>query len=231
MKSLSLRVALLIFTLSVPATADIISGSVTGRTAQTAGGTFVKLTVPLSNLFGPPDTVGNDNFQSPDLFGFDEDQDILLTAPLTVDVGASPIPAGTIVASHYIFFDPGPTEQVIGTVDFDSDILGIVTSTADLAASDFLANTGVNYLNPTNRGLEAGDSVTISGSQQILFDTVASSPGDYVRVLTAFSPAGAVPEPSSVTLLLSVLVLTALLLRKSMVRPSHGRNADRETGS
>jgi hypothetical protein len=89
---------------------------------------------------------------------------------------------------------------VIGTVNFDSNVLSIVTSTSKLAASDFLANTGVNYLNPANRGLEAGDSVTISGQRQILFDTTASSPGDYVRVLTAFSPRAStgVPEPGSV---------------------------------
>jgi hypothetical protein len=40
-----------------------------------------------------------------------------------VNVGSNPIPAGTIVASHYVFFDPGPSEHVIGTVDFDADIL------------------------------------------------------------------------------------------------------------
>ena len=129
------------------------------------------------------------SFQSPNLFKFDEDQSILLTSPLTVNVGYSTIPTGNFVASHYIFFDPGPSQRMTGTVNFDSDILGIITTTKDLAASDFLANTGVSYLNPGNRGLETGDSVTISGPRQILFDTVASSPGDYVRVLTAFSPA------------------------------------------
>ena len=215
MKKPSVVIALLVFGSSVPAIASIVGGDVTGGTALAAGGTFVKLTVPLSNPFGPPDSVGNDNFQSPNLFGFDEDQNILLTAPLTVDVGSSPIAAGTIVASHYIFFDPGPSEHVIGTVDFDADILGIITSTDTLAASDFLAHTGVNYLNPSARGLEAGDSVTINGPQQILFDTFASSPGDYVRVLTAFSPAAAAPEPGSVVMLGSGLVaLAALLGRK-----------------
>lgn len=127
-----------------------------------------------------------------------------------MNVGSSPIPAGTIVASHYVFFDPGPSEHVIGTVDFDADILGIT----DLAASDSLANTGVNYLNPGARGLEAGDSVTISGPRQILFDTFASSPGDYVRVLTAFSPAAAAPEPASLLLLGSGLMALAGLRRR-----------------
>ena len=106
---------------------------------------------------------------------------------------------------------------MIGTVNFDSDILGIITTTNDLAASDFLANTGVNYLNPGNRGLEAGDSVTISSPRQILFDTVASSPGDYVRVLTAFSPAASTPEPGSLVWLGSgLMALTGLRRRKSL---------------
>ncbi len=212
MKILGIAAAFLAMVFSCHA--SIISGTVTGGTAMMAGGTFVKLTVPLTNPFGTPDSVGNDNFQSPNLFGFDEDQNILLLAPLVLDVGTSPIPAGTIVASHYVFFDPGPTEHVIGTVNFDSDILGIITSTTNLAASDFLANTGVNYLNPGLRGLEAGDSVTISGTRQILFDTTASSPGDYVRVLTTYSPDAAAPEPGLPLLLATGLVAIVVLRRR-----------------
>jgi PEP-CTERM motif len=225
MRNHSVTVALLILTSSVPATATIIRGTVTGGTALTAGGMFVKLTVPLSNPFGPLDSVGDDNFQSPDLYGFDEDQNILLAAPLAVDVGTSPIPAGTTVASHYVFFDPGPTQNIVGTVNFDSDVLAIITSTARLAASDFLANTGINYLNPGDRGLEAGDSVTISGARQILFDTTASSPGDYVRVLTTFSPTAATPEPGSLALLGGGLVVLAFILRTvpGARRPSHDK--------
>ena len=204
---------------AMPVGATIISGTVTGGSAKAAGGTFVKLTVPLANPFGPPNSVGNDNFQSPNLFGFDEDQNIVLAAPLTVDVGSSPIPVGTTVASHYIFFDPGPAEQVVGTVNFDAPVLAILTSTGTLAASDFLAKTGVNYLNPTLRGLEAGDSVTISGPNQILFDTFASSPGDYVRVLTAFSPGAATaPEPGGLALLASGLAGLMRIARKKRHR-------------
>ena len=211
MNKLNLVLASVALAFSLPAAATITGGTVTGGTAQTGGGTFVKLTVPLSNPFGPADSVGNDNFQSPDLYGFDEDQNILLTAPLVVDVGSSPIPAGTTVASHYVFFDPGPTLHVIGTVDFDAPILGIITSTTHLAASDFLANTGVDYLNPGARGLEAGDSVTINGPDQILFDTFASTPGDYVRVLTAFSPAAAVPEPDAAGMMAGGMLAFGLL--------------------
>ena len=189
--------------MSLPAAATIIGGSVTGGTAASAGGTFVKLTPPLSNPFGSPNSVGNDNFQSPNLFGFDENQNIVLGAGLSADILAgAPLVAGDTVASHYIFFDPLSTLHMMGTVNFAFAIVAVLTTTGTLAASDFLANTGINYLNPTLRGLEAGDFVTISGAQQITFDTSASSPGDYIRVLTAFSPSAvsSVPEPSTLAL-------------------------------
>jgi len=192
--------------------ATIIGGTVTGGSALAAGGTFVKLVPPLPNLFGPPNSVGDDNFQSPNLYAFDEDQNVVLAAPIVVDVGGSPIPAGTTIASHYVFFDPGPSQRIIGTVDFDADVLAIITATTDLANSDFLASNGVNYLNRGLRGLEAGDSVTISGPRQILFDTTASTPGDYVRVLTTVSP-GAVPEPPSLVLIALGLTLLGLSRR------------------
>jgi hypothetical protein len=109
-------------------------------------------------------------------------------------------------------------QSIIGTVDFNSDVLALITSTTNLANSDFLANTGVNYLNPGARGLEGGqDSVTISGPRQILFNVVASSPGDYIRVLTAFSPPDEVviPEPGSTALLgLGLSGLAVLSLRR-----------------
>jgi hypothetical protein len=191
------------------ASATIVSGAVTGGTAQTAGGAFVKLTPPLSNPFGPPNTVGLDTFQSPNLYGFDELQNVTLAGPLSVDVGISPIAAGTIVSSHYILFDPGPLQHVVGTVDFDADVVGILTSVSDLGASDFLADPQVTYLNPGGRGLSVGDSVTISGARQIRFDTTASSPGDYVRVLTS-----ATPEPDTDELLILAFGGLAAFVRR-----------------
>jgi hypothetical protein len=202
---------------------------VTGGSAQAAGGVFAKLTPPLANPQGAPNSVGNNTFQTPNLYGFDEDQNIVLSAPLVVDVGSSPLPAGSTIASHYVFFDPGPSQSIVGTVDFDSDVLAIITGRANLANSDFLANTGVNYLNPGARGLEGGDLVTISGPRQILFETSASTPGDYVRVLTTFSPGGetVIPEPGSAALIfIGFTAVAALALRaRSRSRLSPGRSS------
>jgi hypothetical protein len=199
--------------LVLPLSATIISGTVTGGTAFTAGGTFEKLLPPLNNPYGPPNSVGRNTFEWPNLYGFDEDQNIVLQADLVADVGTTLLPAGITVASHYIFFDPRNTRSIIGTVDFDSEVLAIITSRGNLTASDFLANTGVTYLSPGARGLEGRDAVTISGTQQISFMATASSPGDYVRVLTAFSPA-AVPEPASVFLFGSGLIGLSWLIRR-----------------
>jgi hypothetical protein len=169
------------------AVATVTGGAVVGESPEPKG-SFIKLSVPLGNPYGAANSVGADTFNSPNLYAFDEDQNIVLKADLDTDVGQNPIPAGKTIASHYVFFDPAGGTEIFGVVEFDSRVLAIITGTGTLAASDFLANTGVNYLNPSARGLEPGDYVTISGPKQIMFHTVASSPGDYVRVLTEFSP-------------------------------------------
>ncbi|MGR8929851.1 MAG: VPLPA-CTERM sorting domain-containing protein [Gammaproteobacteria bacterium] len=190
--------------LAEPSSATIVSGAVTGGQAFTQGATFVKLSVPFADST-PDNTVGDDTFQNPNLYGFDEDQNIPIASPLAVNIladgnggqsGAGVVPAGSTVASHYVFFDPNATTTQIGTVTFDSDIFGVITSTANLEASDFLVNTGVTYLNPSLRGLEAGDHVTITALRTITVDWSASTPGDYVRVLTDFSPGATVPLPA-----------------------------------
>ena len=193
--------AFTVVAVSSEALATAIDGTVTGGV-----GTFVKLGVPFTES-DPDNTVGSNTFQSPNLFVFDEGQNINITLNLNANVvvggGPGVIAAGTEVASHYVFFDPGPFSHQEGWVEFDSDILALLTSTANLAASDFLINTGVTYLNPGLRGLEGGDSAIIdpTDARRVLVDWTAKSPGDYIRVLTAHSTGAEVPEPSTVLLL------------------------------
>ena len=117
--------------------------------------------------------------------------------------GAGTIAAGTSISSHYVFFDPNNSTSQIGTVLFDGAILGIITRTAQLLASDFLGNQpAVTYLNPALRGLESNDKAGVTqdlmamilNPNELTVNWRASTPGDYIRVITAASP---VPVPAA----------------------------------
>ena len=203
------------------ASATIVSGVVTDNLAADdsfeQGGHFVNLGASYNG------TVGNDTFQDPNLYGFDEGQNILISTPLAVNILADGIGGemgsgfldDVIVASHYIFFDPAGATTQTGSVLFDSDILGVITSTTNLANSDFLISNAVTYLNPGLRGLESGDHANITGLRELSVNWRASTPGDYVRVLTAFSPgASAVPVPAAVFLFAPALLGFMGLRRK-----------------
>lgn len=185
--------------LSSPAAAFIVSGNVT-----TPGAVFVKLVAPFSESI-PDNTVGEDNLQSPNLFAFDEDQNIVLGADLNVDILASTgnagvLTAGTTVASHYVFFDPATRSNIRGRVNFNSPIVAIIFGRDNLIASDFLLNNDVTYLSPNLRGIEGDDEISLVDFNSIRFRTTASTPGDYVRVLTAFSPDIQIPAPAAIAL-------------------------------
>ena len=181
---------------ALPAQAGVVSGNVTGGNA---GGSFVELSP------APGFTVGNNNQQNPNLNAFDEVQNLTLAA----DVAG--IMAGTRVSSHYVFFDPQPSRSIVGNVTFDGAILAVITATGDLLASDALfGRPGVTYLNPAARGLEAGDTFSVVGNT-LGVNWTASSPGDYIRVLTA----AAGPEPGIWAMLLFGFFATGSALRNS----------------
>ena len=169
--------------LAQPAAAVVLGGSVE---QQNGNGTFVKLTTDTRF------SVGADNFDDDNLYAFDEDQNILLVEPIRVDIGGIDgiIPAGETVASHYVFFDSLRGVQ-IGFVDFDAPILGVAAFQDTMGATDFLANTLVNYISTELRGLEEGDYVWIDENEptRLWVYWAGSSPGDYVRVFTTRSPA------------------------------------------
>lgn len=166
--------------------------------------TFVYLTPPWGNLSTPADTVGNNNFQNnTTLFAFDEFAGNL-SAPVTPDLGPmAVIPAGTPVASHFIFYDPQTINFDVGaTIQFDQPILGVIRRTSTLDATDSIfAHPLVNYPTPDMRGLETSDILTIIASDTIRIDWRAGRPGDHIRVITGFVPTSAViPEPASLAL-------------------------------
>ena len=211
-KSLSLTLSVIVSAfVAAPVSAAVVGGAITGGTALTEGGVFV-------NLSGTaPFTIGNDNFQDYNLYAFDEDQNITIGAEIDVNIGTNP-QVGDIVASHYVAYDSptSGTRNQIGYIDFDAPIYGVATETAFLAASDFLANSNVTYLNPTLRGLEAGDSVAIdiTDPNRLLINWASGTPGDYVRVFTMKSPLATIPIPATGLLLLGSFGALAGLNRR-----------------
>jgi hypothetical protein len=206
--------------LAGPAGATVIGGAITGGSALTGGGVFIKLTAPFTES-NPDSTVGDDNFQTPNLYAFDENQNLTIPSEIMVDVGTNP-QAGDIVASHYIVFDPGPTTSMSGWVEFDAPIFGVATQTGTLAASDFLFVSGlVTYENPGARGLESSGMNEIvqidsmNPNRLNLINWRASSPGDVVRVFTMESPGAVVPLPAAGWLLLSGVGALAALRRRA----------------
>ncbi|MEO9648961.1 MAG: hypothetical protein ABJ360_23260 [Roseobacter sp.] len=167
---------------TTPAYSFILDGKIL---RQNGYGTFVKLDTET------PFSVGFDTFDDDNLYGFDEDQNITLSEPIRVDIGGQNgvIPQGTIVASHYVFFDSLSGIQY-GYVYFDAPILGIAAFQNSMAQTDFLANTSVNYISPELRGLEEGDRVWVDENDpnKLWVYWAGSSPGDYIRVFTERSP-------------------------------------------
>lgn len=176
-------VAAMLALLAQTASATILEGRIL---RQSGTGEFVKL--DPSQRF----VVGQDTFDNCNLNAFDEDQNITLIEPVRVDIGnpRGMIPAGTVVASHYVFFDSLDGIHH-GYVDFDAPILGIAAMEDTMAATDYLANTNVTYIGTELRGLEEGDQVWIDPQDphRLWVYWAGSSPGDYIRVFTQRSAA------------------------------------------
>jgi PEP-CTERM motif len=199
---------------ATPVWADNITGG--SVTSGLSGAAFQDLSSSL------PAAVGDNNLGgSPNLFAFEELQNFTLTSALATQVGLNPIPAGTTINSDFVTLEPGSTtETLVGTVDFSSRILAVITSDGGLIASNFLGAPGVIYNDPSDVGLEAGDTATIDGANpdQLDWDTSASIPGDSARVITlAVAP---VPEPSSLLLFGTFLAGTAITVKRRRLRAS-----------
>jgi len=130
---------------------------------------------------------------------FDEQQGVVLGAPLAVDGGA--IAPGTRVDSHMIFLNSRGTTRItdLQTWTFDGVILGVMSDTPgalEAASNAILGAPGTVYPGSfANRGLEGADWYTYVGNS-ITMNMVVTEPGDWVRVVTA-SP---IPAPGALLL-------------------------------
>ena len=124
------------------------------------------------------------------------------SAPFISDAGGGDffIAVGTVVSSHYLQWDPGNSSStsVQATIELDSQVFAYITATQNLFDSDAeLGLPGLDYNDFGLRGLEAGDTTIFNGSNTDI-DWSASSPGDWTRLITAFSPGGGEPPPPSI---------------------------------
>jgi hypothetical protein len=148
------------------------------------------------------------------LLAWDEVQNFTLTAPLRVDRVFDPtadfitdlgngdflINAGTIVSSHYLQWDPGNSSAstVTATIVLDSQVFAFITADQNLFDSDdLLGLPGLDYNDFGLRGLEGGDLTDFNG-EDVDISWSASSPGDWTRLITAFSPSAPGPDPTPV---------------------------------
>jgi hypothetical protein len=158
----------------------------------------------------PPNPVA----ENPDdgiLLGWNERQNVTLTSDLKVDrvfdatapfveavSGGFVIKAGTIVSSHYLQWDSGngSSERVDATIELDAQAFAFITADQKLFDSDaVLGLPGLDYNDFGLRGLENNDTTEFNGPN-VDISWRALSPGDWTRLITAFSPAAA-PELST----------------------------------
>jgi len=164
----------------------VVGGKVNGGTSFENGGIFVHEIKPIA-------VVGNDSHGDHNLHAFDERQQIILSNPLTLDILSSTnsygvLPKGTMISSHYIFYDPIIKNSIQGCVQFDSEVQGLILSERNLASSDFLQLSDTEYRNHASRGTEPNDSLAINKPTEVCMELYAVTPGDYFRVITGSLP-------------------------------------------
>ena len=201
--------------------------------ASVAHASIIGTTGAAMQIATPPDARLDVITSNSTIFVWNEDQNVLLGAPLAVNAVASgfyndasmlvntTIPAGRRIASHYIHFDAPPPESpssASGTVTFDADIIGVIVlgdgGPTFLDDSDFLGSATLYSDAVANRGMELsinGEDFGISPSRRVLsFHLNVSIPGDFIRVITE-----PVPGPGVVTSLAGAAAILGARRRRS----------------
>ncbi len=188
--------------IAAPASAVVVSGTITGGTVATRGGTFIILNNPVGIVL-----AGN-FFDDNNVRAFNEQQGVMLGSALALDLGGT-IGAGRSISSQYLAFDPARNQTVEGTVTFDRPVLGIIYSRDLLIASDPLGLSMVTYLSPLARGLELTTDFVSFVGKTVTYRLSASNPGDNFRVITSDAP-----EPGTWAMLTIGLGLVGFNLRR-----------------
>jgi hypothetical protein len=208
-----LAASLLFVWVSVPAYCDIIS--VTGS---------------VSIIAPPSDARVNSTLESNTVAPlFTERSNVSLGSNLVVDFTSTglhnsnpvgPLPnilAGTVLNSYYLVTDPVGSDSTnnrnfSGSITFSSDILGVIALDPEFASSNsILGHVGTLY-SSSGVALEMGapDNFTISADRRTLsFAFSSNTAADDLRIVTS-----AVPEPTSVILMSTILLAIGFVTRK-----------------
>jgi hypothetical protein len=191
----------------------LVAGALALAGAISAAGVaraWIAAVQPAAILFTPPSVVPG-NPSAPDIWAFNEKQDVILPVPILLDVqpvnpgvklpaDLNPvwIPAGTCVSSHYVHYEDTVLSTVTGGVRYVRPILGVAVRQPTLDATNFLGRAGVAYPTAANCNAVAGvdcgmellpqDELRVDANRvQVRFE--AQTPGDRIRVVTAGDPA------------------------------------------
>lgn len=157
-----------------------------------------------------PASVATNDLADPDTMFVFEERTTTLSSPLALDGGGT-IAAGTRVTSFYFHYDQLGTAEntVAGTVEFATSILGVITTSSGLSASDSdFALLNTQYLPASARPTtERGDAVRFSGSV-VEYESLITTGEDNFRVIVA---AAGVPDGQPALIMALVVLMCAAL--------------------
>ena len=152
----------------------------------------------------PPTSVVRDQLTGTQPYLFLEQDDLVLPMPLTLDVVPggtnATFDAGRRIDCWFLHLDRGPgTLMTSGSITFDADVLGFITSSSSLNRTDrggtngnfvALGDPGTTY--PTGagqRGLENSDILLLDGDRRVVtFEFRTQGIIDQIRIITAADP-------------------------------------------
>lgn len=115
--------------------------------AQPGYATITAVLPDVVKLAAPPASVLPNQLESDtDIFAFDEKQ--CVTAGVAVQTDQGVIPAGTPFSCHFFHADPAtvpPGVLLTGRAMFDTEIMAVISASADLDATDGICGDGTTY--------------------------------------------------------------------------------------
>lgn len=176
---------------------------VTVDAAKSCGAAFYGVSGNIQVIPPPVSVVPNVTESNTDILVFQEQADLTLSADIPLDVHmpstyanskwTTPgvVPAGTRVNVYFLHFDPTSTVQKTGSITLPNPIIGTISSTANLEATDGpLGTSGVAYPaagTAPDRQIElsTNDAYTLSADRHtVSIDVNTSTSADQIRIVT-----------------------------------------------